>query len=115
MGGTENFMPKSKAKNRKRPAAVAGAAPCSAPRFYWKKCYELHGGDKHWALCDTETDADGPPPRVSSGDMVLADYWTHDLDKRPLPKLIVKLLNAHYAKAQNEKVSHTAGRTTENV
>jgi hypothetical protein len=32
--GTENFMPKSKAKNRKRPAAVAGAAPCSAKCHY---------------------------------------------------------------------------------
>jgi ribosomal protein S7 len=30
VGGTENFMTKSKAKNRKRPAAVAGAAICSA-------------------------------------------------------------------------------------
>jgi len=33
--GTENFMTKPKAKNRKRAAAVAGAAPCSAKLWAW--------------------------------------------------------------------------------
>jgi len=38
VGGTENFMTKSKAKNRKRPAAVAGAAICSASDYNPAQC-----------------------------------------------------------------------------
>jgi hypothetical protein len=68
-------------------------------RFYWKQCYEL-GNHLHWALCDTKTDADGPPQRVSCLEMILWDSHSTNLPDQPLPKLIVELLNSHYS--QNE-------------
>lgn len=47
MDGTENFMTKSKSKNRKRPAAVAGAARGSA---HWAHCYLEHAArETAWA------------------------------------------------------------------
>ena len=77
--------------------AVAGAAICYAPpRFRWEQCYELDNR-VHWALCDTQTDADAPPHRVSCLEMILWDHHSPDLPNQLMPKLIVELLNAHYA------------------
>lgn len=70
------------------------------PRFYWKKCYELKDRT-HWALCDTKTDSEAPPSRVSCVEMILNDSSSTDLDKQFMPKLIVELLNAHYGKRLN--------------
>lgn len=75
-----------------RSSALAG----SAPRFYWKRCYQL-AGRVHWALCDTQTDADAPPSRVSCLEMILWDHQSPDLDSQHMPRLIVELLNAHFA------------------
>ena len=65
----------------------------SAPRYYWKKCYELDGG-VHWALCDTDTDK-RHPGYVSCFHMVLWDDVTVDLDKQHTPKLVVDALNEY--------------------
>lgn len=75
----------------------------SPPVFRWEQCYRI-GNKTHWALKDTETDADGAPARVSSSYMVLAHSDPNGFDGRPLneqflPDLIVKLLNEHYAKS----------------
>ena len=87
---------------------VAGSAICYAPpRFRWEQCYEL-GNRVHWALCDTQTDADAPPHRVSCLEMILWDHHSPDLPNQLMPKLIVELLNAHYAKAHNVQSSGTA-------
>jgi len=76
-------------------------------RFYWKQCYELNG-QVHWALCDTQTDVEAPPTRITSAALILEahhptlfgrptedDYWL---------KLIAELLNAHFA---NQKPATT--------
>lgn len=75
----------------------------SPPVFRWEQCYQI-GNETHWALKDTETDADGAPARVSSSCMVLAHSDPNGFDGRPLneqflPALIVQLLNEHYAKS----------------
>jgi hypothetical protein len=82
---------------------ATGSAP---PRFYWKQCYEL--GDRlHWALCDTQTDSEAPPNRVSCLEMILLDHHSLELQNKLIPKLIIELLNAHFAKAQNDPSSAT--------
>ena len=72
-------------------------------RFRWELCYELEDG-KHWALCDTDTDARfaGRGRHVSSADLVLVKTSPNKIDGQRfgtsgLPKLIVDLLNAHAA------------------
>jgi len=82
------------------PASLAGAPGSAPPRFYWKQCYEL-GESVHWALCDTQTDGQGLPHRVSCLELILWDHWSSKLPDALIPKLIVELLNAHYS--QNEK------------
>ena len=69
-------------------------------KFYWKQCYELSSELPHWALCDTETDSESPPNRISSVDLVVINNSDADFANRPLPKLIVELLNAHFEKVQ---------------
>lgn len=64
--------------------------------YYWKQCYQL-GDRTHWALCDTKTDSESPPHRVTCLEMIQQDHWTHDFPNRFLPKLIVELLNKHEA------------------
>ncbi len=39
--------------------------------------------------------------------MILWDHHSQDLPNQLMPKLIVELLNAHYAKAHNEKLTHS--------
>lgn len=75
------------------------------PRYYWKRCYGMPGGNKHWALCDTHSDA-LEVPIVSDFHMVLLYNAKKCLDgrplgKQPLPELIVKLLNEHFSKPNN--------------
>ncbi len=69
------------------------------PKFYWKKHYQRNGRT-HWALCDTQTDSQGPPSRVSSFEMVLLDSTSTDIPSRDLPKLIIELLNNHFAESK---------------
>lgn len=98
---------KRKTATKNVPArARSTPATCSAPcRFYWKQSYEL-GDNVHWALHDTHTDAEAPPERISCTTMILEAHdplhFGKPLDQCFLPKLIVELLNAHYAKAQND-------------
>ena len=74
----------------------------ASPRFYWKQCYEL--GDRvHWALCDTQTDGEAPPHRVSCLEMILWDHWSPGLPEQLIPKLIVELLTAHYSQNVEDK------------
>lgn len=94
----------AKLQRRKPLRAARGYAP---PRYYWKQCYEM-GNRVHWALCDTQTDADAPPHRVSCLEMILWDHHSPDLPNHLMPKLIVELLNAHYAKAHNTKLTDPA-------
>jgi len=83
----------------------AGYAP---RRFYWKQCYELDG--MHWALCDSQTDGEAPPERVTTVDMVMLDHWNDDFPTRPFPKLVVELLNAHFAHNDPSSATRPAGR-----
>lgn len=82
----------------------------SAPRFFWKQCYELDDGEIHWALCDTES---APKGQCSCCYMVLlADYPTA-IDGKPvgeqyMPALIARLLTEHFAK-QNTKTTDAEG------
>lgn len=100
--------PKTK-KTAKRASGSLERRGYAPPRYYWKQCYEM--GDRvHWALCDTQTDADAPPWRVSCLEMILWDHHSQDLPNQLMPKLIVELLNAHYAKAHNADISDGGGQ-----
>lgn len=58
-------------------------------------------GTFHWALCDTKTDSERPPHRVTCVEMILEAHepttFGRPLDGEYWPKLIVELLNAHFA------------------
>lgn len=70
--------------------------------FYWRHSYELDG-KTHWALCDTLTDSERPSfSRVTCLEMILEET-RHNPRYKPLseeffPRLIVQLLNEHYAR-----------------
>ena len=58
--------------NLKGDESAFGVAAGSAPRFFWKQCYEIDEEEVHWALCDTESEKAG---KCSCAYMVLlADY-----------------------------------------
>lgn len=78
--------------------------PHKTPRhFYWKQCYKVGDGSLHWALCDTKTDSEAPPNRVTCSYMVLLANYEQCCDHRTLPEqfypqLIVELLNRYFAR-----------------
>lgn len=92
-------MPKTTHENPNLPSArPAGSA--ALRHFYWKQCYELE--DRvHWALCDTQTDAESPPHRITCSTMILEahqpKHFGRPLDGEYWPKLIAKLLDDHFA------------------
>lgn len=72
----------------------------SAPRFFWKQCYEIDEEEVHWALCDTESEKAG---KCSCAYMVLLADYPNAIDGKPvgeqdMPALIARLLTEHYAK-----------------
>ena len=84
-----------------QPEAPSGlAVPTgSAPRFFWKQCYELDDGEIHWALCDTESE---PKGQCSCCYMVLLADYPKAIDGKPvgeqyMPALIARLLTEHFA------------------
>jgi len=84
------------------------AATTAQPRkFYWSQCYEL-GGNIHWALRDTLTDGESRSSRVTCLELILEahapDIFGRPLDDEYWPKLIVELLNAHFAR--NDELRH---------
>lgn len=77
----------------------------SPRRFRWEQCYEANGSVR-WALCDTASDTRaeklGLSGMVTCGYMVMHHALPNGMDGRPVPeqdfpKLIVELLNAHFA------------------
>ena len=79
---------------------VPPLATGSAPRFFWKQCYEIDEEEVHWALCDTESEKDG---KCSCAYMVLLADYPNAIDGKPvgeqdMPALIARLLTEHYAK-----------------
>lgn len=71
-------------------------------KFYWQQVYEFDGR-KHWALCDSQTDSEPKPIRVTCPYMILIAHHPNgfngqSVDEQYFPALIAQLLTEHYAK-----------------